>query len=353
MSQCHVVILAGGQGARFWPVSRMRRPKQFLSISPSGESLIQATAFRAEQLCGRERVLVVTNQLHEQLIRSEIPWIRIISEPVARNTAASIGFAAALLLSEGKDEPMVILPADHAVADRDALIRTLRRAIAVASDAPHLVTIGIPPTFPHTGYGYIEKGSELSGAFTVKRFYEKPNLARAKRYFDSGNFLWNSGMFVWRPSVMMAAIAEFMPDLSAGLQRIVAARNGEGFHAVVNEVFTELESTSIDFGILEHARNCTVIPAESFGWNDVGSWDQWADHFRKDEQGNMLHGDVLALDARECVVYGKSKFVAILGTENLIVIDEGDALLICPRERVQDVRIVVDELRRRGRNELV
>lgn len=353
MLKCHAVILAGGQGARFWPVSRMRRPKQFLSIAQSGETLIQATAQRAKRLAGAAGVLVVTNQLHEPLIHEELPWVRTIAEPVARNTAASIGLAAAILLKEGHDEPMVVLPADHAVADTEALLRTWETAVRLAAAEPVLVTIGVTPTFPHTGYGYIERGAALGTGFAVKRFYEKPNLSRAKRYFDSGNFLWNSGMFVWRPSVLMAAIEEFMPELGVALKRIGEAWSGVTQSQVMTEAFEKLESVSIDFGILEHARNCAVVPAEPFGWNDVGSWDQWADHFTKDENGNLLHGDAMAFDAKNCVVYSKHKFVAVLGTEDLIVIDEGDALLVCPRERVQDVRVIVEALKKAGRANLV
>jgi mannose-1-phosphate guanylyltransferase len=348
------VILAGGSGTRFWPISRTKRPKQFLSISQDNESLISATARRLVPLLGQESVWVVTNIEHKPLVEEHVPYARIIAEPVGRNTAASIGLAALHLRRENPQMVMVSLPADQAVKDEEALRRTLQAAIDAAMETGQLVTVGIPPTSPHTGYGYIKQGKPGVGrTFQVNRFYEKPNFERAKRYVESGDFLWNSGMFAWKVETILQAIQEFMPQLHEGLMRIDAVLNTAREEAVVAEVFAGLESISIDFGVLEHARNCAVIAAEPFGWSDVGSWDAWAEHFTTDENGNLLRGDTVVVDSRNCVVHSEKSLTAVIGADNLVIIDAGDALLVCPRGKVQDVRAVVEELKRRNRRDLM
>lgn len=347
------VILAGGQGARFWPISRRTRPKQFLSINASGESLIQATARRIEPLAGKQNLLVVTGDQLIDLVREHVPNARIIGEPIARNTAASIGLAAAVVAKEDPKAVVACFPADHAVTDEPKLLAVLREAVTLAQAHDVLVTIGIRPSFPHTGYGYMKRGAAISGnGYAVSRFYEKPNLERAKRYFESGEFFWNSGMFVWRAEVILAAIKEFMPQLHAGLMRIQDALGTPKESEVMREVFNDLESISIDFGVLEHARNCALLAAEPFGWNDVGSWDAWAENFEKDQMNNLLHGDVIVIDSKDCVVHSQKRLTAVIGAQDLVIIDSGDAVLVCPRSHVQDVRKIVDELKRRGRDNL-
>jgi mannose-1-phosphate guanylyltransferase len=354
MSEVYAVILAGGQGSRFWPVSRQRRPKQFLSISASGESLFQATARRIEPMCGKDRLLVVTNVMHKPLIEEQVTYAKVIAEPLARNTAASIGLAAISLERKDPQAVMIVLPADHAVTDEAAQRKVLAEAAALAGQKPLLVTIGIKPSSPNTAYGYIKRGQKLSeSGYKVGRFFEKPNEERAKKYFESGDFFWNSGQFVWRVEVILRAIEEYMPDLYQALRTIQPALGTDRQDAVVEKAFSGLESVSIDFGVLEHTRNCAVIAAPNFGWNDVGSWDAWAGHFEHDADGNLVRGQALLIDSRGCVVQGNGKMVAVLGAENLIVIDAHDATLVCPRERVQDVRKIVDELKKRGRNDLI
>lgn len=348
------VVLAGGQGTRFWPVSRMKRPKQFLSISDDGESLIQATARRIRPIVGDDSIYIVTNSLHVPLVREHVPDATVIAEPVGRNTAASIGLAAMFIDAACPDAVCVILPADHAITDSTRLCQALVQAAEVARAHDMLVTIGVRPTYPHTGYGYIKRGAALSGAaFRVDRFFEKPSLERAEQYLEAGNYYWNSGMFVWRTTTILAAIKNFIPDLYSGLEEIRGAIGTADEAKVLEEVFPRLEAVSIDFGVLEHARNCAVIDAEPFGWNDVGSWDAWAEHFERDHDANLLRGDVIALESKNCVVHSEHKFTAILGVENLVVIDSGDALLICPSSEVQEVRKIVDVLRQKGRNELL
>ena len=353
-SDLRVVILAGGQGARFWPISRRERPKQFLSISASGESLIQATARRVAKLAPPGGLWVVTNHLHKALISKHVPSARILSEPLGRNTAASIGLAAIYARRENPKAVMIVLPADHVVSNETRLLQVLNDAAQIAAVESLLVTIGVEPSFPNTAYGYIHRGAKLvSGGYTVRRFFEKPSLERATKYCESGEFYWNSGMFVWRVDVILDAIEDHLPQLFEGLNEIDAVIGTAAEQETIARIFEKLEPISIDFGVLEHARNCGLVIANEFGWNDVGSWDAWAEHFKKDAFGNHLDGDALVIDSSSSVVCAKDRFIAVLGVENLIVIDSGDALLVCPRERVQDVRKIVDELKARGREELI
>lgn len=352
-------IMAGGQGARFWPVSRQRRPKQFLSISESGESLIQATARRVLPLVHETHLLVVTNALHEKLVREHLPSAEVICEPVGRNTAAPIGIAALWALKQDRDATLIVLPADHAVHDERLFQETLRDAVAVAEHGPLLVTIGIPPTSPHTGYGYIQFGEPLDRGSAGRRlvtFHEKPSLERATQYLSSGDFLWNSGMFVWKARTILDAIHTHMPKLGSVLESIAPHIGGEGESQAIAAGFDRLDSISIDVGVMEKASNCAVVPARSFGWNDVGAWDSWAQHFAKDGDGNVTRTGAnppVLIDSQRCVVYSEQRTVAIVGCSDLMVIDSPDGLLVCPRERAQEVRGVTDELKRRGRTDLL
>lgn len=363
-SDAVVVVMAGGQGTRFWPVSRTACPKQFLVVSESGESLIQATVRRVEPLVGKERTWVLSNENLLPLLDKHVPGIHVVCEPMARNTAACIGLAAVHCLSKmkGEDPCLVVLPADHAIKDDEKLRDTLARGIQIAKQKDVLVTVGIPPTHPHTGYGYIKRGAPIDGPVSkVERFYEKPSLERATKYLESGKYSWNSGMFVWRCSVILEAFQEFLPEMHAGLMAIKAlidAANGSGTLSAdsqksIERIFSSFESVSIDFGILEHARNCVVVEAEEFGWNDVGSWDQWAENFAHDSNGNLIKGDAVVIDSNRCVVQSKQRLVAVVGLQDVVIIDTGDALLVVGRESVQDVRKVVEELKQRGRTDVL
>lgn len=353
------IILAGGQGSRFWPLSRALLPKQFLSLGDSGESLIQATVRRIVPLVGDENVRVVANPSLEPLILEHVPSATVICEPMAKNTAACIGLAAVYAMAEqpGIDPVLVVLPADHAIKD-DKLLRTaLQEAIDLARESDVLVTIGIPPTRPHTGYGYIKKGKAVSGrSFQVERFFEKPSLERAQKYLETGGYCWNSGMFVWRASVILESFREHLPHMAEGLdeiQRLLEKGAAKTTAARIQDLFSGFESISIDFGVLEHAKNCVVVHAEEFGWNDVGSWDQWAGNFQRDANGNLVKGEAVVIDSSGCVIRTAGRVVAAVGLKDVIVIDSGDALLVVSHEHVQEVRKVVEELKKRGRTDLV
>ncbi len=350
----HIVIMAGGQGARFWPLSRQKRPKQFLSISPSGRSLLQETARRVESLSEKGQVWVVTSSALEAGVREHLPEARVLCEPTPKNTAASIGFTAVHLLREDPDAVMLVLPADHAVKNESLLVAAFREAIAFAGREPKLVTVGIPPASAHTGYGYIHRGKNLAGKmFEVSRFFEKPNAERAKEYVAAGDYYWNSGMFVWKAQVILAAIKEYMPALYEGLAKIDEAIGTPQEAKVTEDVFASLESISIDFGVLEHAKNCCVLDAPEFGWSDVGSWDAWADHYPPDAQGNVASGEVLAVHSSDCIIHAPHRLIAVLGLQNVVVIDAGDAVLVCDKERVQEVREIVSQLKAQGKTNLI
>jgi mannose-1-phosphate guanylyltransferase len=357
-SKTLVVVLAGGQGSRFWPLSRSAKPKQFLSINESGESLIQSTVRRVEPLVGKDNIRVVAHAGLHGLIREHVPNAQILGEPSARNTAACIGLSAVYAQVESKcsDPVLVVLPADHAVRDEEKLRNALADAIENARHREVLVTIGIPPTEPHTGYGYIKRGSLLSGkAYQVERFFEKPSFERAQKYLEQGGFSWNSGMFVWRADVILSAFQSYLPQMYDGLMKIkgLLEASPAGVEEKVAEVFSSFESISIDFGVLEHARNCVVIEAEEFGWNDVGSWNQWAENFATDAEGNLIRGDAVVIDTTGCVIRSDKRLIAAVGLKDVVIIDTGDALLVAARDSVQEVRKVVDELKRRDRKDLM
>jgi mannose-1-phosphate guanylyltransferase len=301
---------------------------------------------------------VVTTASQASLVKDALPHASIIVEPCARDTAASIAFAA-MCIDSVSTEPskseavMVVLPADHAVNDDEALRQTLLRAISVAREQDLLVTIGIPPTCPHTGYGYIKRGRSLSeSVFQVARFFEKPSEARATEYIESGDYLWNSGMFAWRISTIRSAMARHMPALDMSMRAVERAPIEER-DSITEIIFNGLEPISIDFGLLEHAQNCAVVSASNFGWNDVGSWDAWAALFKPDDNNNLIRGDTVVLESSGCVIHSEKRLTAIIGVEDLVVIDTDDALLICPRNRVQEVKKIVKELERSGRNSLL
>lgn len=353
--ETYALIIAGGVGARFWPRSREHSPKQLLEIIGKG-TMIQNTVFRLDPIVPKERVLIVTNAAQEQEIRRQLPQIpagNILVEPAGRNTAPAIALGAEVLRRRTDDCVMIVLPADHIVHDVASFQETLLSAVRVAEESRGLVTIGIRPTRPETGYGYIQYDDHAEspyladGARPVVTFAEKPNLATARRFLESGDFLWNSGMFIWRASTILGHIADQLPDLAEEMHRVGLAVDTPDFPHALDVAYREMKAISIDYGVMERATDRYVLPAD-FGWNDLGSWDEVYRIFPKDEEGNATVGEIVLKDVKNChITTSASRVVAAVGVEDLLIIDTDDAVLVCRRGRSQDVKEVVDQLRKR------
>lgn len=352
----YIVILAGGSGTRFWPLSRTARPKQLISIT-GDRSMLQRTVERVLPLKPK-RILIITNRIQAEETERQLAHYRkipidIIAEPSAKNTAPAIGLAATIIAAHDPDGVMVVLPADHFIKDEQALQQTLVDA-AHAARKGYLVTLGIMPSRPETGYGYIEADMELrgSGPFPVLRFVEKPPLNEAVRYLDAGNFFWNSGMFIWRADTIMAEISAYLPELAEALSRVTFTNDVwelSDLDEQIASVYGSVASVSIDYGVMEKSSRVQVVPVE-MGWSDVGSWSSLPEVVEADDSGTVCvnsNGHV-SLDSSGCLIYVDSKVVATVGVHNLIVVSTPDALLICDRERAQDVKKVVEELGKRG-----
>lgn len=347
----YAVIMAGGAGSRFWPLSRAARPKQVLPLGPTKEPLVAATVRRIRNLVPPERVLVVTSaQLADAIaeVLPEVPRENLLLEPVGRNTAPCVGWAAARVARTDPSAKLLVLPADHHIEDEARFERVLRAALA-AADSGDLVTVGLTPTRPDTGFGYIEVGDAREGeARAVTRFVEKPDLARAQSFLASGNFLWNSGMFFFRADAVLEAIRAQLPELAAGLDAFDRASSEGREDEVVRETFGTLPNISIDHGVMERAPRVAVVPG-AFGWSDLGTWITAWELAQKDEDGNRLPEESVAIDARGNHVVAKAgKLVALVGVEDLVIVDTDDALLVVPRARAQEVRAVVDALKAKG-----
>jgi mannose-1-phosphate guanylyltransferase len=347
MQDVFAVIMAGGSGTRFWPLSRRAWPKQFLALADSSESLLQATVRRIVGLIPNERILVVTSEQHAEATRAQLPNLppeNVLGEPAARNTAACVAWAAAHVSALSPRAVMAVLPADPHIGDEPAYRALLTRA-AAAAESGSLVTIGVTPTRPETGYGYIESGAELEGGvLRVQRFVEKPDLARAKEFLNDSRFLWNSGMFFFRADTILAEFERQLPELYAFARGYTALVGRSDAQPYVQARYAGLQSISIDHGIMEHARDMRVVTG-SFGWFDIGSWTTAYELAEKDSAGNAVLGEASVIDSERCYVRTRGgRLVALIGVADLVVVDTEDALLIMPRERAQDVRRVVDDL---------
>lgn len=349
------IILAGGDGTRFWPLSRKATPKQLLNLSGK-EVIINETIDRLMPAVTHDIFIVTNSAQSENLkktVRGRVPANHILVEPAARNTAACIGFAAIEILKHYGDGIMVIAPSDSYIRDSDEYARVLNTAVDYAKNTGKLITVGITPTFPATGYGYIECGCSEEPAKPVIRFVEKPDLESAEKYLEKGDYVWNSGVFIWKASVILQKYKECLPDVYAGLLRISAAIGTPDEERVLDEVYPYMRSVSVDYGILEKTGDILVIPGE-FGWCDVGSLDMMDVLHQKDGNGNITVGDAVAVDTENSILYSDNhKLIAAVGLENFIVIDTPDVTLVCPKDRAQDVKKIVEELKNRGRQEVL
>lgn len=349
----YAVIMAGGAGTRFWPASRLERPKQFLPIAGAG-AMIAQTFGRLEGLVPTERVLVVTSERQVELVREalpELPAKNVLAEPEGRNTAPCIALATHEIAAREPSSVQVVLPADHVIEPAEAFRGSLAAAAAEAASGDLLVTFGIRPTHAATGYGYIERGEALAErdghpVFLVQRFVEKPDRRTAEGFVASGRFFWNSGMFVWHTRAIQAALRRHLPELAEGFDRVRAG-------ATLAAVYPQLPAVPIDVGVMERADNVRMLPIE-YRWSDLGSWAALTDVLEPDGDGNwsVLGEEALlvAEDARGCVAYAQGdEVIALVGVRDLVVVRAGQATLICPRDRAQDVRLVVEHLRARGK----
>lgn len=349
------LIMAGGRGERFWPKSRKNLPKQFLSLTDDGKTMIQLTVERILPLVKMEDIYISTNRDYKELVRQQLPEIpeeNILCEPVGRNTAPCIGLGAVHMRKKYEDAVMYVLPSDHLIKYTSIFLSTLTDAGEVAEQGENLVTLGITPDCPETGYGYIKflPNQMLGRAFEVDRFVEKPDLETAKEYVASEQYLWNSGMFIWKISTILKNLETYLPETYEGLNRIADAIGTEEEELVLEKEFSAFQSESIDYGIMEKAKNIYILSG-SFGWDDVGSWLAVGRIKKSNEFGNVINGNAVTVDTKNCIIQGGKKLIATVGIEDIIVVDTEDALLICEKDSAGNIKKVLENLKICNRTE--
>ena len=346
------LIMAGGCGERFWPRSRKSLPKQFLSLTGDGKTMIQLTVERILPIVDIKDIFIATNESYKDLVHTQLPALppeNILCEPVGRNTAPCIGLGAMHIASKYEDAIMMVLPSDHLIKMEDIFVETLSKACRIAEENDSLVTIGIPPSYPETGYGYIKMDTtnKNGDAFKVDCFVEKPNITLAKQYVTSGHYAWNSGMFIWKLSSILDNFSRYLPQMSDGLNEIKTAIGTPDEQKVLKSIFPELESISIDYGIMEKAHNIFVIPG-SFGWDDVGSWLAIERIKGCDDNNNTITGNVVTVDTNGCIIEAKDKLVAAVGIKDIVIVDTDDAILISGKTSTNNIKSVLQKLRESG-----
>lgn len=361
------VIMAGGGGTRFWPLSRRKVPKQFLNLT-GRDTMVNETIDRISANVPKENIYIVTNvsqaPLMQEVTKGRLASDRILAEPAARNTAACIGYAAVTIQKKYGDSIMCVLASDHYIKDAQVYSEVMDFAMKLAEEKERLVTIGIRPTSPATGYGYIkynkrvrEVGHTIGAAsqkritaYSVADFVEKPGLSTAKSYVEQGCYLWNSGMFVWKTSVILKYFEELLPDVYECLTEIEKAIGTGKEKETVERVYPSIPKISVDYGIMERADNVIMLEGD-FGWNDVGSWDVLDVLYDTDENNNVVYGDQIHIGSRNCIAYAKDKLIATIGLDNVVIVETEDAVLVCDKDRAQDVKKVVELLAEQGRTQ--
>lgn len=344
------VIMAGGGGTRFWPASRQKTPKQLLNLT-GNDLMINETINRVSKVVDQNKIFIVTNSAQADKMFEVTPNFigksHILSEPSARNTAACIGYAAIEILKKYGDGVMCIFPADHYIKDENSFAKIFNEAINTAMTSEKLVTIGIMPSFPSTGYGYIKYHKSDIMVKHVIEFVEKPDLDTAKRYIESGEYAWNSGMFIWKASTILDNFKRYLPEIYICLDQIAESIGTENEKAVIERIYPVIPSVSIDYGIMEKSSDVVVLTGE-FGWNDVGSWDTMDALYNADQDGNIICGDQINIETKNCISVSKGRLIATIGVEDLIIVETEDALLVCSRNKAQNVKEVVDLLKEKG-----
>lgn len=356
MCQLVPVILSGGSGTRLWPLSRKQRPKQFLPVV-NELTLFQSTILRLQGIKDIELPLIVCNESHRYMVAEQLRELKIenqgiILEPFGRNTASAIALAALYLKQKNQDVHLLVLPADHVITNFEAFHKAISSAMSVSSDG-YLTTFGVMPNKPETGYGYIHKGVNLNDdAFLISSFIEKPDAKRAQKYVEVGNYLWNSGMFLFKASRYLEELEKFQPQIIMQCTKALANKNANAseFIAVDPEAFSQCNDISVDYAVMEKTDAAVVVPLDA-GWNDVGAWSSVWEVGDKDENDNVLRGDTLLCNAHQNLVYTEQRLVALVGVNNLVVVDTKDATLVAHRDHVQDVKKIVDQLNANNRSE--
>ncbi len=353
------VIMAGGGGTRFWPLSRQKTPKQLLNLS-GRDLMVNEAVDRMATVIGKSNIFIVTAEVQAPAMitatAGKVFPRNILAEPAARNTAACIGYSAMEICRKYGDGVMIITPADHYIEDVEALTEIFKTAILTAESEEKLVTIGLKPTFPSTGFGYIKYNRHMTGAVKpVIEFREKPDEETARQYVEDGSYVWNSGMFIWKASLILAKLKEYVPDIYQDLEGIGDAMNTPEEQAVLHAIYPNIRKISIDYAVMEPSAakgEVLVIPGDC-GWNDVGSWDMMDILHEPDENGNVLLGDVIAVDTGDTVICSTSRTVAAVDVENLVIVETPDAVMVCPKNKAQEVKKIVDVLKENGKSNLL
>ena len=351
------LIMAGGRGERFWPKSRKNMPKQFLSLTDDGKTMIQLTVERISPMVKLEDIYVATNKDYKALVLEQLPGLpeqNVLCEPVGRSTAPCIGLGAMHMAKKYDDAVMFVFPSDHLIKFNKMFIRTLHDAYEVAEKGDNLVTIGIVPDYPETGYGYIKFDSHITEgqAYKVDRFVEKPSLEVAKEYLANEEYLCNSGMFIWKVSSILKNIQRYMPDTYKALKRIQETIGTEQESNVLENEFHGIQSQSIDYGIMEKAEDIYILLG-TFGWDDVGSWLAVERIKKTNEFGNVVNGNIITVNSHNCIIQGEKKLIAAVGLEDMIVVDTEDATLICSKDHAGDIKKVLENLKICNREEYI
>ena len=353
----YAVIMAGGSGTRLWPRSRKACPKQFHSLT-SDRSLLQETVTRLEPSIDAEHTYVIANKTHQRPIKDQLvglPDSNIVAEPTAKNTAPAVGIMAAILYEKDPNAIMLVLPADHFIAKADEFRSLLKLVEEVISEDDFLLTLGIKPTYPETGYGYIEIAGEYKEVgddkvFWVKSFKEKPDVETAQKYVASWRYVWNSGMFAWKASTILKRFEQHAPEIYEGLEQFRKAIGTPKEAEELAKVYKKLPSISVDYAILEKSERVLVIPTD-IGWSDIGSWSALHELLSFDGETNVVVGRHIGLDTHNCLIHGGSRLIATVGLDNMIIVDTEDVLLIVPKGRAQEVKKLLDKLQRQGKTE--
>jgi mannose-1-phosphate guanylyltransferase len=351
MEKLYCLIMAGGSGTRFWPRSKTAKPKQYLNIL-GDDSLLQSTIKRFSTFTKYEDIYIVSGKSQATVLEEQTPMLpkqNLIYEPVGKNTLPCIGLAAMFAEIDNPEGIMVVSPSDHLITNEELFKNTVLTAAKIADEKDGIVTIGITPTYPATGYGYIKTAGEISAGeairqYKVERFVEKPDEKTASEYLEQGGFFWNSGLFIFKVSVFLDAVKQFAPGLYADLRKIQAEIGQPSFETTLDTIYRAVQGISVDYGIMEHAQNIYLVEG-NFDWNDLGSWESVYLTHSKDENGNAGSGEAILLDTQNSYVYTDSGLVAVVGLDEVVVVKDGDTILVCRRDKTEDIKKIVEQLK--------